>query len=364
MQKFRAIHQFLPTLGYGDAIGNQALYLQSLLRQQGIAAEVFAGGWDARLESACQHFSAYKGYSHVDNLLLLHYSIGGAINEFAATLPDRKVMIYHNITPGHYFWGVNDQIARLCDEARAMLPSLAGTMPAIADSPYNTLELKALGFETLGVIPPVPDLNRLNTLLTSADANRVRHLFGKRDTRDWLFVGRQVPNKSIENVLRAFYYYHTWIEPNSRLLLVGNGAGMEPYVDMLYALVTQLNLDGAVVFAGYQTDGGLAAFYEMADLYVSMSEHEGFCVPLVEAMYSNIPIMAYSSTNVPYTLGDAGVLIHHKNYPAIAEMAHELITNAELRAKIIARQRQRLPDFSEAHIQRTFLNILQQLPPR
>lgn len=363
MSQFRAIHQFLPTLVYGDAIGNQALYLQKVLRAQGIPSEVFAGGWDTRLESACHHFTAYKDYTHADNVLLVHYSIGGTINEYAETLLDKRVMVYHNITPGHYFWGVNDHIARLCDEARAMLPRFATQMPAIADSPFNILELKALGFETIGVIPPVPDLQRLTTLLGSADAARARHLFGKRGTRDWLFVGRQVPNKCIENVLRAFYYYHTWIEPNSRLLLVGNGAGMEPYVDSLYALVTQLNLDGAVVFAGAQPDGGLAAFYEMADLYISMSEHEGFCVPLVEAMYCNIPIMAFNSTNVPYTLGDAGVLIHHKNYPAIAEMAHELITNLDLRAKIIARQRQRLPEFSETRIQQAFATILNQLLP-
>lgn len=361
MDRFRAIHQFLPTLGYADAIGNQALYLQTVLRDQGFTSEIFAGGWDPRLARACHSHADYKQYSHTDNLVLLHFSIGGKVNQLAQQIQDQVALIYHNITPGYFFYGVNDYIAQLCDDARKVLPVFTRIAPAIADSPFNALELEALGFGVVAIVPPVSDSDRLTQLRNNADAQAVRHLFGKQDTCDWLFVGRQAPNKCIEDIIKSFYYYHTWIEPKSRLLLVGNGAGMELYVDSLYALVTQLGLDGAVVFGGYQPDGGLAAFYEMADLYISMSEHEGFCVPLIEAMHFNIPILAFNSTNVPYALEKAGVLINAKNHPVIAEVAHEMITNNPMRTKMIECQNRRLQAFSEGEIRASFLGAIQKL---
>lgn len=361
MTSFRAIHQFLPTLGYADAIGNQALYLQGILRDHGFISEIFASGWDPRLQTRCHPLGDYKHHSHADNLVLLHYSIGGEVNTLARQIPDQIALIYHNITPGHFFYGINDHIAQLCDEARELLPVFAGSAPAIADSPFNALELDALGFDVIATIPPVTNPARLTELLNSANAQTVRHLFGKQDTRDWLFVGRQAPSKCVEDIIKAFYYYHTWIEPRSRLLLVGNSAGMEPYVDSLYTLVTQLRLDGDVVFGGYQSDEGLAAFYEMADLYVSMSEHEGFCVPLIEAMHFNIPILAFNATNVPYALENAGVLINTKHHPMIAELAHELITNQPMRAKVIECQYQRLQFFSEKKTKTYFLTAIQKM---
>ncbi len=344
---FRAIHQALPTLGHGDAIGNQVLHIQALLRARGYASEIFAERWDPRYADRCKHFSSYAPHSHADNLLLLRYSIGGEINEWAKRQPDHLGLIYHNITPAHFFVGVNDALAQSVAEARNQLSDFKA-YPAIADSPYNQLELESLGFRVLGVVPPVIDLAKLDAELVSPGASHIEKLFGKRGTPgtiDWLFVGRHVPNKGLHHLIKAFYCFHTFIQPNSRLLFVGNSGGMEPYVDSLYDLVTQLGLDGSVIFAGAVPEG-LPAFYKMADLYVSMSEHEGFCVPLVEAMHYDVPILAYDSTNVPYTLGDAGVLVKQMDYRMIAELAHEMTSNATLRNQIIQTQRTRLPAFA------------------
>jgi len=361
--KFRRIHQILPTLAYGDAIGNQVLELRRLLREWGYSSEIFAEHWHPHLSSECHPYEEYRRFSHPDNLLILHYSIGGAVNRFVLGLPDRRVIYYHNITPAHFFYQVNGEMARWLHEARQDLALFAGKVPAIAASPYNQQELQALGFNVIGVAPYMLTFERLQVGAFSAGAQEIRQRFSKSGTVDWLYVGRLAPNKCIHDAIKAFYYYHTWVAPRSRLLLVGSGEGAELYVAALYRLVTHLKLDGAVIFAGhYAATDGLAAFYQMADVYVSMSEHEGFCIPLVEAMCFDVPVLAYASTGVPSTLGDAGVLFHRKEYPVIAEMVHEIIENKPLRDRVIATQRARVDFFAPERTRERFWNCLESLP--
>lgn len=374
---FHAIHQALPTLAPADAIGNQVLHLQALFRSLGFASEIFVERWHPDYAGRCHRYTQYADFAHPEDLLLLHYSIGGEINAWARDLAQQQTqlaLIYHNITPAHFFFGINDDLAQLLEAGRRDLATWAGRCPAIADSPYNQQELEAMGFEVIGVVPPVMDLALLDAELNTAGAARVENEFGKRGTPgtsaganartiDWLFVGRQVPNKCLHDIIKAFYCYHTFIQPASRLIFVGSGTGMEPYVDSLYELVTQLNLDGDVVFAGYQPDG-LAAFYRMADLYVSMSEHEGFCVPMVEAMHFGVPILAYDSTNIPFVLAGTGVLVKHKDFRLIAELAHEITSNAALKQRLVERQRERLADFTPEAVKAAMLQVLYILETR
>lgn len=341
------IHQILPTFAYGDAIGNQVLELQRLFREWGYTSEIFAERWHPKLANTCHHFENYHRYSSPDMVLIFHYSIGGDVSQFIQGLPDTVLLYYHNITPAHFFYSVNGEIARQLDEARRMLRQFADTTPALAASPYNKEELEAFGFDVVGVAPYILSFDSLDAGLTSAGADDIRQRFGATDTVDWLYVGRLAPNKCIHDTIKAFYYYHTWIEPASRLLLVGTGDGLQAYVDYLYDLVTELELDGAIVFAGHHAASeGLAAFYQMADLYVSMSEHEGFCIPLLEAMYYETPVVAHKATGVPYTMGDAGVLIDEKVPAYTAEVTHEIITNKTFQHQLLTRQHERLADFS------------------
>lgn len=356
----REIHQILPTLAYGDAIGNQVLELQSLFREWGYTCKIFAERWHPKLASDCHPFETYHRHSSADTLLIFHYSIGGEVTKFIQGLPDTVLLYYHNITPAHFFYKVNGEIARQLDEARRTLRTFADTTPAIAASPYNKEELEELGFDVLGVAPYILTFDTLDAGLHSAGADKIRRQFGTSNTTDWLYVGRLAPNKCIHDTIKAFYYYHTWIEPASRLILVGTGDGLQPYVDRLYELVTELALDGAVVFAGHHAaSDGLAAFYQMADLYVSLSEHEGFCIPLIEAMYYQTPVIAHASTGVPYTLGDAGILIHEKVPAVIAEIAHEVAGDETLRRQLIARQTQRVADFAPDTIRARLHDVLQ-----
>ncbi len=336
----RAIHQILPTILSGDAIGNHVLELRRLFRGWGYASEIFAQQWQPGLSTQVQPYLSYTRLSHPDNLLILHFSIGGEVNRFVVGLPDRLILYYHNITPAHFFAPYDAQIALSLDEARRDLASFAGQVPAIAASNFNARELQALGFQVVGVVPYVFALQQHPNHIDGGNAVQLRQRFEVSGSTDWLHVGRLAPNKCIHDIIKSFYYYHTWINPASRLLLVGNGAGLDRYVDRLKRLIAHLRLGQVVVFTG-QVDQP-APFYRMAQVYVAMSEHEGFCVPLLEAMQQDLPIVGFAAAAVPETLGGAGVLIHRKDHPVIAEVVHEVVSNAALRAHLSAGQRVRL----------------------
>lgn len=346
----RQIHQILPFLTFGDAIGNLVFELRQLLREWGYTSEIFAENWDRRLAKECHSYRDYSRYSHSGNILILHFSTGGQVNQFVKSLPDRVIIYYHNVTPAHYFYWANGALAQELKEARRDLESLVRLVPAICDSPYNQQELETMGFRTLGVVPPIFSFAHLR------GAARTRPEIEKQDSVDWLHVGRLAPNKCVQDVIKAFYYFHTWIIPHSRLFLVGSGAEMQPYVDDLHILVSRLGLGDSVVFTG-RVDR-LAPFYQIADVYVTMSEHEGFCIPLVEAMYCDVPVLAYASAGIPSTLGDAGVLVHSKAYSIIAEMAEQLIVDEPLRRRLIQVQRSRFAVFAPDVVRAQFRECL------
>lgn len=344
MPAIRAIHQILPTVAFGDAIGNHVLALQRLLRSWGYASDIFAQHWDPRFNAQCRLFTEYRHSSRASNLLIYHYSIGGAVNDFVASLPDQVVLYYHNITPSHFFYPYNRDLASLVETARRDLQAWASRSPAIAGSDFNRRELLVLGFRVLGVVPYTLTLHHLDEALATLDPRGRHHVFAKQDNIDWLYVGRLSPNKCIHDLIEAFHYYQTRIVPTARLLLVGTGQGLERYVATLYEWVTRLKLDGKVAFVGPVESP--APFYAMADIFVTFSEHEGFCVPLLEAMHMNLPVLAYASTAIPETLGSAGILFRRKDFPTIAEMAHEIIQNEALRKRIVFGQRARLAQFT------------------
>lgn len=195
-------------------------------------------------------------------------------------------------------------------------------------------------------------------MLQGQGACEIQRKYSDRQTRTWLHVGRIAPNKSIHDLIKSFYYYHTWITPASRLFLVGSSAGMAEYVKDLAALVKKLDLEKAVIFTGHVETDELAAFYALSDLYLSMSEHEGFCIPLIEAMHFGLPVMAYSATGVPFTMGSAGVLLHQKNHALVAEMAHEILTNAALRSRLVEMQYVRSAELAPSAIGEQFRQCL------
>jgi glycosyltransferase involved in cell wall biosynthesis len=324
------IHQVLATLGYGDAIGNEVLGIQRVLRGAGYQSDIFVETADHRLEPLTRDYRELVDASHRDNLLLHHFSLGSKASRTAFALPDRMALIYHNITPPEYFVGVHRRLARQCFRGRRELRAYADRCDlAMGDSEFNRQDLDALGFPRTAVLPVVPDFSHLDRQPNWALA---------RDFDDeWtniLFVGRVIANKKIENLIRYFHAYHTVFNPRSRLLIVGAQSGFERYLASLHHLAATLDASH-VHFVGHVSDEELVAFYEVADLFLCASEHEGFCVPLVEAFYEEVPVLAYAATAVPATMDGAGVLFEDRTPAHVARLMDAIVSDASLQDRIV-----------------------------
>lgn len=331
--KPRGIHQLSVSAAYGDAIGNEVLEIRDALRQAGYESDVFVELIDPRMAAEVRPFQEYREVSSPDNVVLLHYSLGSKVSAMARALPDPMVLVYHNITPAEWFAPYNFGLARDCAMGRVELASLRERCAlGLGDSEYNRRELEELGFEPTGVLPLVLDLDRFE-----GPADRLVLERFDDDRTTFLFVGRVVPNKSFEDILRAFAYYQRWIDHRARLVIVGEYRTFAPYYDALQALAGELRLD-EVHFTGHVTQAELNAYYRVADAFVCMSEHEGFCVPLFEAMRRQIPVLAYDAAAIPFSTGEGVLMVEDKDPALVAEAMALLVQDRELRQRLLARQ--------------------------
>ncbi|MBI5878455.1 MAG: glycosyltransferase family 4 protein [Chloroflexi bacterium] len=343
----RRVDQLLVGAAPGDAIFNEALFLRGILRERGYASEIYAERISPALPRGDAHTA--DGYrARADDVLIFHYSIGSTLNALVRLRAPRLLFIYHNITPPEYFRGVNPQIADGAEHGRAELPTFKEQSElALADSEFNRLELEGLGYPRTAVLPLAETLSQRAT-----PDPQIMHAMQDGST-NVLFVGRVAPNKKQDDLLRFLYAFRQ-IDPRARLVLVGAWGGCERYLASLRSLAAALGLSAQVVLAGHVEDAALVAYYRSAHLFLCLSEHEGFCVPLVEAMALGVPVAAYASTGVPYTLGNAGVLVHAKRWDVLAALASALTRDESLRARIIAGQSARARDFSPPAVQAQF----------
>jgi len=288
----------------------------------------------------CRPLWDYRKVSSPETVCLFHFAIGSGAGRFIRQAPDRLVTRYHNITPPEFFAGFLPHLARQCHQGRRELRAFAArTELALGVSEFNRAELEAAGFRRTGVVPIPLDLDAFRR---GTRSEAVRRLYADART-NLLFVGRIIPNKKIEDLLRVFAVYQRSIEPASRLLLVGDHWGYEPYLLRLQELARALALED-VIFTGQVEDDELRAYYEASAVYVSMSEHEGFCVPLLEAMALGLPVVAYDAGAVAETLGGAGVLIEKKQPEVVAELLHRLAKDGDVRRSVLEAQERRLAE--------------------
>jgi L-malate glycosyltransferase len=328
-----AVHQVLATLGHGDAIGNEVLGIRRVLRAAGYDSEIFVETADPRLEHLTGDYRGLMASSAPDNVLIHHFSIGSRISRIAYALPDRMILVYHNITPPEFFLGVHPVLVRQCFSARRELPAFARRAGlALGDSEFNRRELEAMGFPETDVLPVVPDFSHLETPPEPPIGDVLDD-----SLTNVLFVGRFMPNKRIEDVIRIFHAYQLLFNARSRLLLVGSYTHFERYQAMLQELVSRLGTAG-VHFLGHVSNAELAAYYEMADVFLSASEHEGFCVPIIESFRQGVPVVAFAATAVPATMDGAGVLYTVKDPAVVAAMVHEVASNEGARARVVEGQ--------------------------
>lgn len=329
----RQVHQLLAALSYGDAIGNEALAIQRHLRAAGFVSDIFAEKVHPRVAPLARPLWEYERVSSPRTVCIHHLSIGSAAGRLIYHAPDRLVAIYHNITPARFFLGFHPHLAGLCYHGRRELAAFVPrTDLALGDSEFNRRELEEAGYARTGVLPIVLDL-----ALYERPASPVvlRHYDDGRT--NLLFVGRVIPNKKVEDLIRVFAAYQRYVNPVSRLLVVGDYRGHERYFQRLLELVDDLRLD-EVAFTGQVDDEDLYAYYRLADAFLCLSEHEGFCVPLQEAMLFGVPVIAYDAGAVRETLKGGGVLLKEKRPEVVAELIHQVLTDPRLRRSVLATQ--------------------------
>jgi glycosyltransferase involved in cell wall biosynthesis len=360
MSKQIAIHQFVPALGYGDAISNYAIDLMQLLRSWEYHSEIYVDYFDPRVAIYCQPYTIYQ--HHCNDILIYHYGIASEMTLFLLNWPGRLVLLYHNITPHAFFEFEDQRIFKILKQGREDLRTLGGVSYAVGDSEFNCGELRALGFKDVQVLPYLLNLSNLN---------RHSNTQAERQIVDWLndgyvnilFVGRIAPNKRQDELIRLLAYYQKLINPRSRLLLVGSPS--QKYKRVLEMLADKLQVRQDVHIVGQlELQDGFTAYYKGASVFVSMSEHEGFGVPLLESMYFGLPVIGYAAAAVPETMGDAGILITEKRYDVIGELINLVVTDQEFRGQIILKQKERLQSFDRLCLENRFRQWILELEER
>jgi glycosyltransferase involved in cell wall biosynthesis len=341
------VNQWIPAAHAGDAVGDNARALRDVFRRHGYESEIYALTIDPGLEREVRawHDPAARG----GDVTLLHFAVPSPMTDALGTLPGLRVLVYHNVTPAKFFAPFDEGIFRLASIGRRELASLVDRVDLAAGvSEYNRRELETLGFSNTAIVPLLVDVTRLTT---AAPVRSVETLL-QDGLVNILFVGRLAPNKKIEDHIRLAEQFKRYVDIYYRFIFVGKYDAVPRYFSSVRALIAEYQmLPERFWFTGPVPNAELATYYRNAHAYVSLSEHEGFCAPLVEAMAMDVPVLAYAASAVPETLGGAGVSFAPKDLEFAAEMLGALIYDEPLREAVIAGQRRRLRELSRERLE-------------
>jgi len=336
------IIQLLSNISYGDAVSNDAIALNNMFQKWGYETGIYAAhineGVDDSIAKKEEQLKVKK-----DDILMYHFCIGNELNYRVVNYSCRRILIYHNITPPTFFRGINHSWELSCVEGIKGARFLADKMDyCLADSEFNKRDLIKMGYkcpiDVLPVLIPFEDYKK-------EKEQKVIEQFGDGKT-NIIFVGRIAPNKKHEDIIESFAYYKKYFDADARLFLVGSYSGMERYRQSLNKYIEYLEVED-IYFTGHIKFSSILAYYGIADIFLCMSEHEGFCVPLIEAMFFNVPIIAFDSTAIAETLGGSGILVKEKKHLEIAGLIHRIMQNSNLRKNIIYEQQERLKAFQQ-----------------
>lgn len=352
-----AIHQFIPSFVAGTAVGNHTLQVRALLQHLGFRSEVYVGEVSEELQAISHPFRSFQGDAPA--WLLYQASTGSPMVEFLIQRREPKIVNYHNMTPASLFGPWEPQVGAELALGRQQLAELAPVAAlGIADSTYNREELDVLGCRRTVVAPILLDLGASAAPADGATLERLLSKAGSGTT--WLFVGRIAPNKAQHDLIKALAVYRRTFDHGARLLLVG-GSSSHAYLTALQRFCAAFDLQDAVDFVGAVTDEELAAYYAAADVFVCASDHEGFCVPLLEAMHHRLPIVAYASTAVPETLGAGGLALKSKEPAILATAVHRVVSDRALAARLIESGCRRVADFDLSATRASFASAISSL---
>jgi glycosyltransferase involved in cell wall biosynthesis len=347
------VHQFLPSLGHRDAVGNHTLTTQRILSSAGIRGGIWAEDVHPENRRKGRPFIDYaraRSARGGRNVLMYQASTGSnGMVDFLLARPERLLVYYHNITPPEFYAPFDPASSVVLERGRLELARLCTRIDhALANSEYSAKELRALGVEDVESFPPFSP-----RIESEPSRSHAQWLEKTKRGIDILFVGRLVPNKGHMHLLRAFAALRAGTDSVPRLFVVGSW-GPAPYMRAVSRLRDRLGPDG-IVLAGSITEPRLAAHYKEADVFLSLSEHEGFCVPVLEAMRSGVPVVAYDGGAVGETLGGSGVLLRTLDPTLVAEIVSRVANDEELRRRIVDRQHERVAELERLPRNETLL---------
>ena len=355
MSTLPRVDQLLAGFAEGDAISSEARSLQAMLRRMGYASEIYAD--ETRVAPSarghCRFLAEYQGKP--DDVVLYHYAIASPSTRSFLQTTAKKVLMYHNITPAEFFTGFDDDVVHQLQAAREELRTVAGQSDAVwAVSRYNASELERAGVQGVRVFPllftrDVAD-QRPDPVILQRFAAPLTNI---------LFVGRMAPNKCVEDLIEAFAWYQK-INPFSRLILVGSRHSTPRYFSMLRMFAGELGLAN-VCFENYAAPEELSAYYQVAHVFASASRHEGYCLPLLEAMEQDVPVIARSVGGTPEAMDGAGVLYEDLNPGELAELIHHIVNDTVLRETILVSQRRRMAAIHQRDAEQELRSLLVEL---
>lgn len=340
------IIQVLTTLAFGDAVGNNCVAIKHYLQEKGYETEIYAENIDNRLPKNIAKNIDKLGKLSDEDILIYHYAIGCELNKKIKEYGGKVVFQYHNVTPPEFFTEYNDDYYNVCSQGVAQLKML-NKVPkfCLADSEFNKQDLINAGYkcpiDVCPILIPYEDYEKTPN-------QKVINKYKDDGYVNFLFVGRIAPNKCQEDVVKTFAWYQKHINKKCRLFLVGS-EGVPTYSKRLRDYIDVLGVDN-VILPGHIKFDEILAYYHIADIFLCMSCHEGFCVPLIEAMYFKIPIVARNTTAIPYTLGKGGILVEDNDPVKAALVADKILTNKALRDQIVADQNEHMKKFSNQYV--------------
>ena len=350
----RTIHQFTPSMEVGDSVSNAVLYIQKMLHKLGFISEIYVArlDLDRNFKHNIHHITEYK--ESEENLLFYHHSIGHDSHQMIMDFIDKKIIIYHNITPPHFFKH-NPHIQKLCIQGRKQLAvSAEYFIASIGDSDYNVKELKSFNYPNPKTLTLLLDFDRQNK--TKPNKKLIQKYY---DTYNIIFVGRVVQNKVQHQLVDVAYALKRKGVKNFKIHIIG-GASEPNYMKFLQEYVKDMDMLVEVIITGKVSDEDLIAYYHIADLYLSLSEHEGFGMPLIEAMKYDIPVLAYNAGGTTTTIPKEG-LLEKKSPSFIADEIIKLQNDPYFRVDLVKKQKDKLESFSTTNTINNLADFLNSL---
>lgn len=338
------VEQFLPAYHYGDAIGNSANSFHRFLLEQGIQSRIIGLTIDDRLQDEGVFFKDYKNNPTPDSLKILHFAIPSELTDFFLQVGGKKVMVYHNITPHEFFIDYSDHLVNFTYEGRKHLERLTECFDlSLPVSQYNARELLALNFKNVNVSPLMVNLGDYDTPHSQGYYNLL-----KDERKNIIFVGRITPNKKIEDLVKVLFFYKKYLSPSIRLIVAGNTQTLPKYFHAVRDLASRFYLSSDdILFTGHIPFEELLSIYRLGDIFLSMSEHEGFCLPLIESAYFQTPVVAYDAGAVAETLDGSGLVFKEKDYDRVAGLVEQALNDEPLKERLKQLQAQRIETYKE-----------------